>query len=62
MAHDIIGGDVAADWTRRNHFSCGTVERIAVTKQTLARFASGAKGCLVGLEAAGGYQPLRPGR
>ena len=56
MSQNFIGVDVAKDWIDAYHLSTGKAERIAMTKQTLARFAKGAKGCLVVLEASGGYE------
>lgn len=56
IAQDIIGVDIAKDWIDTFQLSSGRHEHIATTKQTLARFAKGAKGALVVLEASGGYE------
>lgn len=56
IAQDVIGVDIAKDWIDAFHLSTAGHERIATTKQALARFAMAAKGSLVVLEASGGYE------
>lgn len=56
IAQDVIGVDIAKDWIDAFFLSTARHERIARTKQALARFATAAKGSLVVLEASGGYE------
>jgi transposase len=56
LPQNIIGVDIAKDWIDTFTLSTAKHERIVMTKQVLARFAKGAKGCLVVLEASGGYE------
>lgn len=56
LPQDILGVDIAKDWIDVFHLSTARRERIATTKQALARFARAAKGALVVLEASGGYE------
>jgi transposase len=56
MPQNTIGVDVSKDWIDACFGSTGKAERIAMTKQALARFAAAAKGSLVVLEASGGYE------
>jgi transposase len=56
IAQTIIGVDIAKDWIDVFHLSTARHERIVSTKQALARFAAKSKGCLVVLEASGGYE------
>ena len=56
LPQNIIGVDVAKNWIDVFYLAIAKAERIAMTKQALARFAKGAKGCLVVLEASGGYE------
>lgn len=56
LPQDFIGVDIAKDWIDVFHLSTCRHERIATTKQALARFAKAAKGALVILEASGGYE------
>ena len=51
---NVIGVDVSKDWIDVFTLSTSKLERIATTKQALARFAQSAKGCLVVCEASGG--------
>ena len=61
LPQNIIGVDVAKNWIDVFYLATAKAERIAMTKQALARFAKGAKGCLVVLEASGGYDRPRTG-
>ena len=56
IAQDIVGVDIAKDWIDVFHLASYRHERIATTKAALRRFALGAKGALVVLEASGGYE------
>jgi transposase len=56
LPQDCIGVDVAKDWIDVFHLSTGRRERIATTRQALARFAKTAGDALVVLEASGGYE------
>lgn len=56
LPQDVLGVDVAKDWIDVFRLSTGRAERIPTSKQALARFARGAKGCLVAFEASGGYE------
>jgi transposase len=56
IAPDVLGVDVAKDWIDVFWLSAGKAERIATTRRDLARFARAAAGCLVVLEASGGYK------
>ena len=56
LPQNIVGVDVAKNWIDAYHLSTGRSERITMTKQDLARFTKGATGCLVVLEASGGYE------
>lgn len=56
IAQNLIGVDVSKNWIDVFHLSTSRHERIPVTKQSLARFAAEAKGCLVVLEASGGHE------
>ena len=56
MPRNFIGVDVSKDWIDAYDLSTGKAVRIVMTKQTLAKFAKGAKGALVVLEASGGYE------
>lgn len=56
LPQDFIGVDIAKGWIDAFHLSTGRHERIATTKQALARFARSAAGALVVLEASGGYE------
>ena len=56
LPQDVIGVDIAKGWIDVFHASSSKHERIAMTKQSLARFARAAKGCLVICESSGGYE------
>lgn len=56
IAQDVIGVDIAKGWIDVWYLSSSRHERIYMTKQDLARFARGARGCLAVLEASGGYE------
>ena len=56
IAQDVIGVDIAKSWIDVFYPSTTRHERIATTKQALAKFAKAAKGSLVVLEASGGYE------
>jgi transposase len=56
IAQDVIGVDIAKGWIDVFYLSSLRHERIATTKQALARFSKAAKGALVVLEASGGYE------
>jgi len=56
LPQDIIGVDIAKGWIDVFHLSSSRHDRIATTKQALARFAKDATGALVVLEASGGYE------
>ena len=56
LPQNIIGVDVAKNWIDVFYLATVKAERIAMTKQALARFAEGTKGGLVVLEASGGYE------
>lgn len=56
LPQDFIGVDIAKDWIDVFHLSTARRERIATTKQALARFAKTAGDALVVLEASGGYE------
>lgn len=56
LPQNFIGVDVAKDWIDVFCFSTRKRERIVTTKPALARFARAARGCLVVLEASGGYE------
>ena len=56
LPQDFIGVDIAKDWIDVFYLSTSRHERIPTTKQALARFAEAADGCLVILEASGGYE------
>lgn len=56
LPQDWIGVDIAKGWIDVFFLSSAKHERITSTKQSLARFAKAAEGCLVVLEASGGYE------
>jgi len=56
LPQDVIGVDVAKDWIDTFTLSTLKHQRVATTKQALARFARAAKGALVVYEASGGYE------
>ena len=56
LPQDFIGVDIAKDWIDVFHLSTARRDRIATTKQALARFAKAAGQALVVLEASGGYE------
>ena len=56
LPQNYIGVDIAKDWIDVFHAFSSKHERIAMTKQSLARFARAAKGCLVICESSGGYE------
>lgn len=56
LPQDFIGVDIAKDWIDVFHLTTARRERIATTKQALARFAKAAGDALVVLEASGGYE------
>lgn len=56
ITQNIIGVDIAKGWIDVFSLSTSQHERIATTKQALARFAAASNGCLVILEASGGYE------
>jgi transposase len=56
IAQDFIGVDIAKGWIDVFHLSTAKHERITSTKQSLARFAKATKGCLIIVEASGGYE------
>jgi transposase len=56
LPQDIIGVDIAKGWIDVFALSAARHERIATTQPALARFAKTATGCLVVLEASGGYE------
>ena len=56
LPQDVIGVDVAKGWIDTFTLSTQKHERIATTKQALARFARAAKDALVICEASGGYE------
>lgn len=56
LPQDCIGVDIAKDWIDVFYLTTSRRERIATTRQVLARFAMAAQGSLVVLEASGGYE------
>ena len=56
LPQDFIGVDIAKGWIDVFYLSTSKHERILTIKQALARFAKAARGCLVILEASGGYE------
>lgn len=52
----VIGVDVAKRWIDVHHLATGRAERVETTPAALRRFARGAKGARVVLEASGGYE------
>jgi transposase len=56
LPQDFVGVDIAKDWIDAFYLSTSRHERITATKQALGRFAKAVKGCLVILEASGGYE------
>ncbi len=56
VPQDFIGVDIAKGWIDVFSLTTSKHERIATTKQALARFARRANGALVILEASGGYE------
>lgn len=56
LPQDFVGVDIAKGWIDVFYLSSSRHERIATTKQALGRFAKAVKGCLVILEASGGYE------
>jgi transposase len=56
LPQDFVGVDIAKDWIDVFHLSTSRHERITATKQALARFSKTVTGCLVILEASGGYE------
>ena len=56
LPQDIIGVDIAKGWIDAFTLSSRKHERIATTKQALARFAKACAGALVVCEASGGYE------
>jgi len=56
LTQNYIGVDIAKGWIDVFYASSSKHERITVTKQFLAKFARAARGCLVVLEASGGYE------
>ena len=56
LPQNFIGVDIAKGWIDVFYLSSSKHERIATTKQALARFAKAACGCLIILEASGGYE------
>ena len=56
LPQDVIGVDIAKGWIDAFTLSSRKHERIATTKQALARFARACAGALVVCEASGGYE------
>jgi transposase len=56
LPQDIIGVDIAKGWIDVFYLARAKHERILLTKQAFARFAAASRGCLVILEASGGYE------
>lgn len=56
IAQDVIGVDIAKDWIDVFYLSTALHARIVTTRPALQSFARAAKGCLVVLEASGGYE------
>lgn len=56
LPQNIIGVDIAKGWIDVFYLSTSKHERILTTKQALARFAKAAAGCLIVVEASGGYE------
>lgn len=56
LPQDILGVDIAKDWIDVFTLSSGRRERVATTRQALARFAKAARDALVVLEASGGCE------
>lgn len=56
LPQDFIGVDIAKGWFDVFHLTTSKHERIVTTKQSLARFVKASKGCLVIVEASGGYE------
>ena len=56
LTQNVIGVDVSKGWLDVFHASSNKHEQIIPTKQALARFARGARGCLVVVESSGGYE------
>lgn len=56
LPQDVIGVDIAKGWIDVFYTSSSRHERIIVTSPALAKFARKAGGCLVVLEASGGYE------
>lgn len=56
LPQNVIGVDIAKDWIDVFSLATSKHDRIVITKQALARFAKAARGCLVVVEASGGYE------
>ncbi len=56
LPQDFIGVDIAKGWIGVFYLSTSRHERIVTTKQSLARFAKAAAGCVLVCEASGGYE------
>ena len=56
LPQNFIGVDIAKGWVDVFYLSTSRHERIISTKQSLARFSEASKGCLVIVEASGGYE------
>lgn len=56
LPQNIIGVDIAKGWIDVFYLSTSKHDRITTTKQSLARFSKAAAGCLIVVEASGGYE------
>ena len=56
LPQDYIGVDIAKGWIDVFYASSSKHERITIAKPSLARLSHAAEGCLVVLEASGGYE------
>ena len=56
LPQDFIGVDIAKGWIDVFYLSTSKHDRITTTKQSLARFSKAAAGCLIVVEASGGYE------
>ena len=56
LPQDFIGVDIAKGWIDVFYLILSKHERIITTKQSLARFAKATRGCLIIVEASGGYE------
>ena len=56
LTQNYVGVDIAKGWIDVFYASSSKHEHIVISKQSLAKFVRSAKGCLVVLEASGGYE------